>query len=165
MAYDTDRQSDIGGAAAVILVALILGLLVLAVGGCFFLRASQAERQMVMARTAAMASQKRAERLRFEAELDRDQLLAEADLDNADSVNGRQITIAIDQEGNASVDGKLMQPDELQHELRTMIDESRSQLSVVVQVDDRCLFKHVAEILSLCEEAGIEISRLTASDQ
>ena len=90
-------------------------------------------------------------------------LLPEADPDNADSVNGQQITIAIDKDGRTSVDGKSMQPDELRNKVRTMSDESSGNLSVVVQVDEQCRFEHVARILSLCEEAGIESPRLEPS--
>ena len=58
-----------------------------------------------------------------------------------------------------------MQLDDLKNKLRTMSDESSSQLSVIVQVDDQCRFEHVARILALCEGAGVERPRLTASDK
>ena len=87
-------------------------------------------------------------------------LIAEADPDEAGSVAVMQITITIDKDGNAFVDGKPKQPDELGKKLRTMSDESSGHLSAIVQVDDPCRFEHVARILSLCEEAGIASPRL-----
>ncbi len=73
-----------------------------------------------------------------------------------DFADGQHFTIAIDQDGNALVDGNALLPSELPSQLRTMIDESSSHLSVVTQVDGECKFEHVSRILSLCEEAGIE---------
>ncbi len=165
MAYDRDRKPDMGGAAAVILVALILGILVLAVGGFFFLAYSRSQSQMVMARNQAVAAQEKAAWVRVQAEQEREQLLAEADPDEPDSATVRQVTIAIDKDGNASVDGNSMQLDELQSQLRTISDESSDQLSAVIQVDDKCRFEHVARILSLCEEAGIARPKLESSDE
>ncbi len=159
MAYDRDRHSDIGGAAATNLAALILGLLVLAVGGFFFLMYSRSQSQMVMARDAAMAAREKA----VQAERERKQLLAESDPDELDSATVQQLTIAIDEDGNTSVDGKSMRPDELRNELHTMNAGASGQLSVVVQVDDQCPFEHVAKILSVCDEAGIERPRLVSS--
>ncbi len=165
MPYDRNQQSGCGAAAAVILVALMLGFLVLAVGGFFFLRASRVERQMVAVQEVVVASQEKAERIQVEAELERDQLLAEAEPDNSTSATVKHFTIAIDEDGNASVDGNVLLRDELQSKLRTMIDESSGQVSLVVRVDGQCRFEHVAVILSQCEEAGIENPRLTASDK
>ncbi len=159
MTHDRDRQPDIGGAATVILVTLILGLLVLAVGGFFFLAYSRSQSQMVMARDAAMAAREKA----VQAERERKQLLAESDPAEPDSATVQQLTIAIDEDGDTSIDGKSMRPDELRNELHTMNAGASGQLSVVVQVDDQCPFEHLAVILSLCDEAGIENPRLTAS--
>ena len=74
-----------------------------------------------------------------------------------------QITISIDKDGDTSVDGNSMQLTELQSRLQRMSAGSNGQLSVVIQVDDQCPFEHVAVILSLCEEAGIENPRLESS--
>ncbi len=166
MAYE-DRQSGAGGAAVVVLALVVLlgGILVLAVGAWFFLRVSTVQRQVVIEQDRAIAAQKNAERLQFEAELERDQVLAESDPDESNSATVRQLTIAMDKDGNASVDGNSMQLDELQSQLRTMSDESSGQLSVVVQVEDQCRFEHVARILSLCEEAGIEKPKLESSGE
>ena len=92
-------------------------------------------------------------------------MLAEADLDDIEPATVEQITIAVDNDGNASVDGKSMQPDELRNELRTISDESSGHLSVVLQVDDQCRFEHVARVLSVCEEAGIERPQLTSLEE
>ncbi len=45
------------------------------------------------------------------------------------------------------------------------IDESNGRPSVVIQVDSQCRFEHVAKILSLFEEAGVESPRLTTPYQ
>ena len=166
MAYE-DRRSDSGCATVVVLAVVVLlgGFVALGVGTWIFLRVSTVERQVVMERNNAMAAQEEAERFRIEAELQRDKLLAESDPVEPNSATVRQLTIAIDKDGNASVDGNSMQLDELQSQLRTMSDESSDQLSVVIQVDDQCRFEHVARILSLCEEVGIKSPRLTTSDE
>jgi len=167
MAYDQDRQSDSGGTAVVILLVLLLGILVTAGGGFLYWQAAKAKRQELMARDAAIAAEMAARQSHadFQRIREHNRVQPEADPDNADSVNGQQITIAIDKDGNTSVDGKSMRPDELRNELHTMNAGSSDQLSVVVQVDDQCRFEHVAAILSLCEEAGIENPRLTATDK
>jgi len=57
-----------------------------------------------------------------------------------------------------------MQLDEHENMLSRMSVESGGQLPFVVQVDAQCRFKHVARILSLCEEAGIVSPQLVSTD-
>ena len=143
MAYDRDRQSDLGGTAVVILLVLLLGILVLAAGGFLYWQADKAKRQELMARDVAMAAEMAARQSHadFQRMQEHNRLQPESDPDNADAVDGQQITIALDKDGNVSVDGNSMQPDDLKNKLRTMSDESSGHLSVVIQVDDRCRFE------------------------
>ena len=120
---------------------------------------------IVIEHDRAIAAQKNAERLQFEAELERHQLLAESDSDEPNSATVQQLTIAVDKDGHTSVDGNSMPLDELQTQLRTMSDGSSGQLSVVVQVDGQCRFEHVAKIMSLCEGAGIGRTQLESLDE
>ena len=164
MAYE-DRQSGSGVAVAVVLVLVVLlgGFLALAVGTWFFERVSAVERQVVIEQNRAITEAEKARLMQIETELDRDQLLAEADPEETQPVPVQQMTIEVDKEGNAFLDGNSLQTEELQSRLRALMDESSGQLSIVVQVDDQCRFEHVARILSLCEEAGIRRPRLESS--
>lgn len=164
MAYDRNRQSDSCGIVAAILLVLLLGFVGAAVVSVFYLKASRSRHELVIVRDEAVRARMMAERAQADTELAKvsDEPLAEAVPDNSDFIDVQQINITLDEEGNASFDGNSMQLGELANELRRMKAELNGQLSVAVQVDEQCRFEHVARILSLCEECGIESPRFTA---
>ncbi len=179
MVHDRDRQSGSEGVfiAALVIAVLLGGLSVLGLGAFFYTRAVTFERQAVMQRELALEAHHQAEQARAQAQMvfERNRP-AEAELDATESIvetidaggqpivdsgnAARRTAIQIDAEGNLQMDGAPTSHDELATFLRSIADRSEPQL-VTVEVDEQCVFQHVAGILKLCDELEIKEVKLT----
>ena len=168
--------NGIGWAASVVLVLVVfLSVLLILGGGAFYwLRATNMRRMVVMEQKRAMVAHFRARQARLEAEIavNADRMApasaeappAEIDMaELAELVNPDlyRTTIKLDNNGNIEVNGNRVRLDELYGVLSR--DDRPYELSVVVKVEAACPFKHVAGVLSLCEQIGIADVQVAAA--
>lgn len=186
------RRKSSAGIVLVILflfVAFIVGGLLLAgVGAVIFARAEAQQAHAVAQRERAMAE---AQRLRAEMESHRDQLeqqrqrivnpshaaghehaIAEQIAQDHSMkpenepirVANRELTLQVDAEGNIEVDGKEIKRDQLKQYLRDASKGRETALTVTVKADKKCLFGHVASVLSICQELDVANVRVATLD-
>ncbi len=78
-------------------------------------------------------------------------------------VANREITLALDQNGDVTMDGKtLTKP--LKPLLRDAVKGRESAVSVVIKADKNCKFQHVAQVLSFCQDLDIRSVRIAVAD-
>ncbi len=70
-------------------------------------------------------------------------------------VANRQITLQVDEEGKIKMDGRAVEQKQLAMMLRHARKGRESALSVTIKADKKCLFEHVASVLSVCQELDI----------
>jgi biopolymer transport protein ExbD len=69
----------------------------------------------------------------------------------------RDVTITIDENGNASLEGGDKLPLEwIGDKLQEVNAGNEAALTVVIRADELCDFRHVAEVVRQCQAAGIE---------
>ncbi len=79
-------------------------------------------------------------------------------------VANREITIELNQDGQVSMDGQLIELANLESALRSAISGRESAVSLVIKADKKCLFEPVAEVLSICKTVDIPSVRIAARD-
>ena len=153
---------------AVLLVAL-LGILVVAGVGLFFVRESKMQQAVAIeSQMVAEVHRAKAEEQRTVGEVRR----AEAEIQQAVTQLQRAATqirqssvgaipdprlifeVSIDREGNASIDGEGIGLDELRAQLAKLKDETSNSFSVHINADSECPVKHIIPVLDVCKELG-----------
>ncbi len=181
------RKSSAGVLFTVLLLVglfFMLGLLFV-VGGVFvFARAetrqAQAMAQHEMARS--MAERLKAEQLQVQAEVQRRQAEATAQFDRVVEppqviespkmdrvkepirVANREITLRLDEQGKIHLDDKPVELKQLNTLLRDAGKGRESALSVTIEANKKCLFEHVAAVLSVCQDLDIPNVSITTAD-
>jgi biopolymer transport protein ExbD len=162
MSYENQpRASSSGTVIAIVAVIVLLmlgGLLVLGLAGLFFFGLSvrsvapppphMVERVMVQpAQPVELAPELQAP------------TMAEA----ASAGTGiRKIAVKLDPQGKILVDGQLVDVGVLKDLLVKAREDGTMRLEVVVDVDRRCVFEHVAAVQAVCKEVGAENVRVQA---
>ena len=170
MGHHTDRQT--GCTPAVRGLTLFAGMLVvflLIAGGAatllyFRLRAGEQMARVERERAfeAAKQAQQLAEEAQRRARASSENAVADAAGSSADE--GSEVTIEIDGDGNPAVAGTPVAIADLTTTLLRFSERAGGAASVVIKVDNRCLFEHVAKVLTTCEEAGIEDVRVRSAE-
>jgi biopolymer transport protein ExbD len=186
MGHDHQQSSSSGAVAAIVVGVLlfaILGILVVAGAGLFFVRADRMEsraqaieHRMVTEVQRANAEEKRAlvELHRAEAEIQRtvaqvrikDGVVQIQESRVADRPDSKRVTeVKLDRAGIASIDGEVIELDELRAQLAKLKDETSSACSVQINADSECPVKHVISVLDVCKEVGdFDVSIASSQD-
>jgi len=155
MGYDNPQRGSAGAIVAIVavFVALLLGgLVVLVVGGWFFMRAEVRETEMVARVEAdrAVVEMEKAEELAARVEV------AESAKVELLETPARALTIEIDQDGAITVDGERTDFDDLNARIQETGEDSDVRLTVQLKVHPRCLAQHVVAVQSACSELGVQ---------
>ncbi|MDP7305145.1 MAG: biopolymer transporter ExbD [Pirellulaceae bacterium] len=149
MGYHQHQQSESSGAVvaivAAVLIVAVLGILVVAVAGLFWVRTSTVQSRAVAAEHLAVAEMQRA--------------VAVAQVQQQSSVMATPVPrlsfeVKLDREGNASIDGKGIDLDDLRAHLAKLKDETSNTFSVRINADSECPVKLVVPVLDVIEEVG-----------
>ena len=170
MGHHTDRQT--GCTPAIIGITLFAGMLMvflLIAGGAatvLFFRMRTTEQLVWAERERAATEATRARLLAEDAELRAKTDFEKAVTGGSDSqaVEGNEVTIEIDEDGNLAVNGKPAALADLRTTLLKVSERAGEGASVAIKVDDRCVFRHVARVIAICEEAGIEDVRIRSAE-
>jgi len=111
---------------------------------------------------AAKQAQQLAEEAQRRARASSENAVAEASDSPTDE--GNEVTIEIDEDGNLAVNGKPGALADLRTTLLKVSERAGEGASVAIKVDDRCVFRHVARVIAICEEAGIEDVRIRSAE-
>jgi biopolymer transport protein ExbD len=76
----------------------------------------------------------------------------------------RRITVQLDPQGTILADGQAVDIDGLKDLLVKARPNSKIRLDVIIEVDRRCVFEHVAAVQAICKEVGIENVDIQASN-
>jgi len=141
------------------LVLAILGIVVVAAIGLFWVRTARVE-----SLTAVVAEQRAIAEL-HKAEAEAQQAVAQAHHEEAtaqleqsrfaitpDSILNCEVHI--DQEGNASIDGEKIGLDVLKTRLAELKNKTNNPLSVRINADPECPAKFLIPVLDVCEDVG-----------
>jgi hypothetical protein len=92
-----------------------------------------------------------------------DQISREA---GADEVNlpRRVLSVALDAEGNVETAGRKSSLTQLRDLLESATVAPQSSLAVVLYVDPKCPFEHVARVQGLCDELGVGVAQIRSRD-
>jgi biopolymer transport protein ExbD len=161
------RQSGSAGTVIAIVAAIVLllfgSLVVVGVGAWFFMR-TEVQKNEMHAVMQAERAQAMAERARAEAMAS--QAVAEAIRQSVpSSASTLEMLVELDQEGKILVDGRSVDWDTLKTILQQAAGDPNTVVTVRLRVDPRCPFGNVAEVQSLCGEAGVsEVSFAIAEE-
>ncbi|MCY2987072.1 MAG: biopolymer transporter ExbD [Planctomycetota bacterium] len=166
MSYeDQPRTSSSGTVIAIVAVVVLLmlgGLLVLGLAGLFFfglsVRSVAPPPPQMVERVMVQPAQPVELTPKLQAPT-----MAEAPPPGTDI---RKIAVKLDPQGKILVDGQAVDPGGLKNLLVKTREDGAIHREVVVEVDRRCLFEHVAAVQAVCKEAGVEnvrVQALTAS--
>jgi biopolymer transport protein ExbD len=160
MGYDDPQQPSSSGAlialVGVVLIVAILGVLVVAGAGLFFVQTSRVQVQRAMvAKERAVAETHRAEA----------EALMAVEEAQADAMSDPRLNfeVTIDREGSVSIDGKAIGLDELRTQLAKLKIETSGAFSVRINADPECPVKHIIPVLDVCEAVGEIDYRIVAS--
>ena len=159
MGYDERQQPNSTGTLVAVvgvgLVLAILGIVVVAAAGLFWVRARTGQAQAVATEQLAVA------------ELRRAGVMARVQLEEATVPAAPDprlnFVLELDREGNTSVDGERIGRDELRAQLSKLKDETSNVFSVHVDADPECPIKHVIPVLDVCDEVGDIDVRIVSS--
>jgi biopolymer transport protein ExbD len=175
MGYDNQTRNSSGTVIAIILLlvfAVFGGLIVLGVGGWFFLRGSRMERVVMverdqairaeevaraMAEKAAAAQAPAAQAFKAAAEFEREVL--------GETVPGPQLTIELSKEGQLKLNGEAVALPALIDSLKASAADETTSLTIDVRADRECSFQHVAIVIASCQELGITRFRIRTLEQ
>ncbi len=171
MGYDQSQRSSSSGVLVAVLVAVLLfavmAVLVVVVGGLFFVRSSRMPSEMVayeqVARAEAVQANADATVLRLQTEPRMVPALPE--LTPLPAFPARpastrapakivSVKVQLDRQGDASVDGEEVDLDALKAHLTALKQETNSRLSLELDADAECQFKHIVFVLDMCKEIG-----------
>jgi biopolymer transport protein ExbD len=85
---------------------------------------------------------------------------------NVEEVDVRRhvISVAIDAAGNVQTGGRKSSLGQLRNLLESETVVPQTSLAVVLYVDPRCPFEHVARVQGLCDELGVGVARIHSRD-
>lgn len=159
MGYDERQQSNSSGTLVAVigvgLVLAILGIVVVAGVGLFWVRTSTVEQRAIAELHRAGAEAQRAE---VAARLDQSRVVATPD-------PRLHFVLEIDREGNTTIDGENIDLHELKAKLVKLKDETSNAFSIHINADSDCPIKHVISVLDVCEEVGDIDYRIVASTE
>jgi hypothetical protein len=177
MGYDQHEKSSSSGAIVAVLVALLIvavlgGLLLVGVGTFFWVRTAQVSSQRAMraeqeARVQAEHAQAIAEMNRIEAEQERQRFEAmsrtrpalETTLGSPDPQNELQneVRLKIARDGSLSVDGEQVELDAWKARLKQVKEEAGAPVSVHIEIDADSLHEHLIPVLDACQDMAAEV--------
>jgi biopolymer transport protein ExbD len=154
MGYDKQPQSSSSGVTAATLVAVLLfaimGVVVVALGGLFFVRASRMQSNVGPGHGGQLSW--------TEAQTNTDAgavtLEAMPMLAVHEPITAVSVIVQLDQLGKVSIDGELVDLDTLKAQLAALKQESNGRLSVELDVDPGCRFEHVVSVIDVCNGIG-----------
>lgn len=146
MGYEERAHSSSSATMVAVLIAVfivaILGILVVVGAGLFWVRASRVE---IHRAERAVAEARRAEVVALRA----------AEQSQLATPDPRlTLTIEVDREGNASVDGEPISLEQLKGRLAKLQNETSNAFTVYFNADPECPARHVIPLLDACEEVG-----------
>ena len=159
MGHDHHQQSSSSGVVAAVLVAFlllaILGIVLVAVVGIRFARKST-----MLSRVEAYDQLVVAEAHEAEA------IVALQDQPRIAATSAKTVSVRVqlDHLGDASIDGEKVGLDTLKAQLTALKQETNTRLSLEINVDSECLFKHVLPVMNLYEEVGDIDFRFVSAD-
>lgn len=159
MGYDNPQRGSAGAVVAIVavFVALLLGGLVLLVlGGWFFMRAEVRQTEMV-----AEANFDRAV-----VEMEMAEQPAQVEVKDSVKIESqetptRALTIEIDQDGAITFEGERTDFDDLNSRIQETGEDGDVRLTVQLKVHPRCLAQHVVAVQSACSELGVQDVRMS----
>ena len=162
MGHDHQQSSSSGTLVAVIGVGLalaILGIVVVAAVGLFWVRAARMEsRAAVIAEQRAVQQLRRARvvALQADAQAKHDQAIVQLEQARTAATPDPRLNfeVKLDRQGNASVDGEEIDLDELRARLAKLKDETSNAFSVQINADPECPVTHVISVMDVCKEVG-----------
>ncbi len=164
---DKHHQQSSAPTAAIVIVVVLLGVVVLLAGcvlvGVMFYRNTthktmvareHALRAEAQARKAAEMERERAEELARAAKLVTENE-TDAATDTAEAkLDVTEFHIAINAEGQMSVDGEVMDLDQVKARLRQL--RSHPPSHIVIQADEQCRMESVLRLLQVAEECKVD---------
>ena len=75
----------------------------------------------------------------------------------------REITIQLDDKGHLKMDDKPVEGKQLKNLLRNAGKGRESAIAVTIKADKKCMFEHVATVLSVCQELDISNVKITTA--
>jgi biopolymer transport protein ExbD len=179
MGYDNQPRSSSGPVVIIVLLlilAVLGGLLVVGVGGWFFLaRSSMHQRVAIEQQERAIHAEKMARAMAEEAEAAAEtarsqsfealQTAKEFEKEVVSKTRAdTQITVQLDQDGKLTVDGEPADLDGLNKITESAVADKDASITIELLADERCMFRHVEEVVSLCQERGTTRFRLRTLD-
>jgi biopolymer transport protein ExbD len=179
MGYDNQPRSS-SASVVIILVLLVFmmlgGMLVVGVGGWFLVARSRMQREVAIEqRQRAIEAQQMARAMAEEAEVAAEaarmqagralKTVAEFEKEVVGKTqDSMQITLQLDRDGELTVDGEPADLDRLNRIMESAVAEKDATITIEVLADEQCTFRHVEEVVSLCQEWGVARFRLRTLD-
>ena len=149
MGYDQHQQPNSSGTLVAVigvgLVLAILGIIVVAAIGLFWVRARVESQAAVVGELHRAEAEAQRAMAMAQAEQARDSLTPDPRLD---------FVLKLDREGNISVDGEKIGFDESRARLVKLKDETSNEFSVCITADPECPAKHIIPVLDVCHDVG-----------
>lgn len=175
MGYEDQARSSAWTVIAIVLPLVFMvvgGLFILALAGWFYLRVGHAEQAATVATEQAVQPEQVARVMADEAaEAARAQaaqaLKTVAEFEKAvfdKAVPGPQITIKLHKDGQLKLNGEAIELPRLLDSLKALAADETASITVDVRADEQCPFRHVADLISACQEAGITRFRFGTLD-
>ena len=76
----------------------------------------------------------------------------------------RELFVNIDQRGGYFVDGRFIDPGELEKILKSAAADNPGHQTVIIRADKRAIWEHVVKVMDLCNKARIRDYRVTTAD-
>ena len=167
MGYEQQPRSSAWTVIVIVLPLVFMvvgGLFILALAGWFYFRMSQERQVATVVHEQAVVAEQAVENARAQADQAR-QLAAElkAELPNK-PVSGLQLTIELTHDGELKLDGEAIELPELLDRLKALATDHPASVTVDVRADEKCPFRHVAELISACQELDITRFRFGTLD-
>ena len=159
MGHDHQQSSSSGAVVAIVaavLLVAILGILVVAGVGLFFVKADRMESRAAAFRAVAEELRAEGEVIQSVVQEQRAEATPQIQESNVGAIPAPRLNfeVTLDREGNASIDGEEIGLDELKAQLAKLKDETSNAFSVRINVDPECPVKHVIPVLDVCKKVG-----------
>ena len=178
MGYDNQPRSSSVPVVAIVLLLIFMvlgGLVVVGVGTWFLVRSRRAEQVVMVERQRAIEAEQmaRAMAAKVEAAAEEARTQAFEALQTAKEFekevvsrtqSDTQITVQLDQDGKLTVDGESADVDGLNKIMESAVAGKDASITIELLADEQCMFRHVEEVVSLCQKWGITRFRLRTLD-
>ena len=174
MGYENQESRSSGATMAIIFVVVFLllaGVAVLVVGGFLFVRTTRMQQRAMMERDRAMQAEVMARQTVEEMEAVQAELVEsmgagrEAEKAIAESPQPElQFVIRMDKNGEMTADGESLALERLATMLKAVVATKDIRVIVDVRADEQCAFGKVQEVVSLCQDCGVERFRIRTLD-